>query len=590
MRGQERPPQQRPVFRSDAHFVIVDAYPVRDGKVVEGLAQADFEVREDGVLQAVETFEFVPGGSAEPESARRDPNTLAESREAVADPRARAFIVDLDIDHVSIAGAHRIRVPLVQMLNRMLTPNDLFAVTSTEHEPGTMTFARKVITTEDMLAGYWAWGMRDSIVVTDEVERGIKDCFETKVTSAGIVDRYVDDGARSRKLPDVIVEMYRESQVLDHLEDLVDYAGHLREGRTSIVLVTEGWRLRAPDPNLIKEIEDTQRGMPPSPASVQGRLTMFDSVAEGHRDACILLGQRIAREDPQARLREIIQRANSRNVSFFPVNPAGLVVFDSSIGEVPRPAATGQGSILGDDFDRVTRRDQGLRTLAENTDGLAVVGNNDLGAGLTKVTDTLRSFYLLGYYSTNRSFDGKARRITVKVGSEDVRARRGYYAPTEAERVARANPVVAAGPSPIELALDVLAGLRSADDKTFNVTRYLKADAAPILGMPAVFRATSSPRSPLAPVTAPAFMRHERVHIEWPVEQALTERSARVLGRNGTPLAIAVTLTEREGANGPILSADLLCGALGQGDYVVEVQVASASGTKTTMVAFRVVP
>jgi hypothetical protein len=246
--------------------------------------------------------------------------------------------------------------------------------------------------------------------------------------------------------------------------------------------------------------------------------------------------------------------------------------------------------VLEDDFERVRLRTDGLRTLAANTDGIAVVDSNDLGAELRKVTDTLRSFYLLGYYSTNRSFDGKPRRISVKVGASDVRARRSYYAPTEAERLARANPVAVAGPSAVELALDVLAGLRSADDRTFNVTRYLRADAAPILGMPAVFRATSSPRSPLAPVTAPAFMRHERVHIEWPVAQALTERSARLLGRNGSPLAVAVTVTERVGPGGPVLAVDLLVGALGYGDYVVEVQVASASGSRTTMVPFRVVP
>src|SRR5687767_5414238 len=174
--GQSPQRPQQPVFRSDAHFVLVDAYPIRDGKVVEGLTAADFEVREEGVLQAIETFEFIAGGDAEPESARRDPNTVAESRAAVADPRARAFVVDLDIDHVSITGSHRIRVPLVQMLNQMLSPQDLFGVISTEHDPGSISFARKVTTTEDMLARYWSWGMRDS-VITDPEEQGIIDCF-----------------------------------------------------------------------------------------------------------------------------------------------------------------------------------------------------------------------------------------------------------------------------------------------------------------------------------------------------------------------------------------------------------------------------
>ena len=58
---------QRPVFRSDSHFVTLDAYPLRDGKVVEGLTAADFVIREDGVPQKVETFEFVGGAAPEPE-------------------------------------------------------------------------------------------------------------------------------------------------------------------------------------------------------------------------------------------------------------------------------------------------------------------------------------------------------------------------------------------------------------------------------------------------------------------------------------------------------------------------------------------
>ena len=92
--AQTQKPQQ-PVFRSDAHFVLVDAYPLRDGKVVEGLAAADFEVREEGVLQTIDTFEFVDGGAPVPESARRDPNTVAESKAQVADPRARSAIPPL---------------------------------------------------------------------------------------------------------------------------------------------------------------------------------------------------------------------------------------------------------------------------------------------------------------------------------------------------------------------------------------------------------------------------------------------------------------------------------------------------------------
>jgi hypothetical protein len=59
---------QRPVFRSEANFVRVDVFPTRNGAPVKDLVAADFEVLEDGVLQKVESFEFVQvrGNLAQP--------------------------------------------------------------------------------------------------------------------------------------------------------------------------------------------------------------------------------------------------------------------------------------------------------------------------------------------------------------------------------------------------------------------------------------------------------------------------------------------------------------------------------------------
>ena len=48
-RSQQPAQEQRPpVFRAGATFVNVDVYPRRDGRVLEGLGVADFEVLEDG--------------------------------------------------------------------------------------------------------------------------------------------------------------------------------------------------------------------------------------------------------------------------------------------------------------------------------------------------------------------------------------------------------------------------------------------------------------------------------------------------------------------------------------------------------------
>ena len=56
--AQQQDPQ-RPVFRTGTSLVRVDAYPSKDGKILEGLTAEDFEVFEDGVLQKIESFQFV---------------------------------------------------------------------------------------------------------------------------------------------------------------------------------------------------------------------------------------------------------------------------------------------------------------------------------------------------------------------------------------------------------------------------------------------------------------------------------------------------------------------------------------------------
>ncbi len=96
----QKEPEQRPVFRGGANFVRVDVFATKDGVPVEDLKAEDFEVAEDGNPQKVETFEFVKiqtGGDA---TTRVEPRTVRESREMVADPRARVFVLFLDTYHV----------------------------------------------------------------------------------------------------------------------------------------------------------------------------------------------------------------------------------------------------------------------------------------------------------------------------------------------------------------------------------------------------------------------------------------------------------------------------------------------------------
>ena len=71
-----------------------------------------------------------------------------------------------------------------------------------------------------------------------------------------------------------------------------------------------------------------------------------------------------------------------------------------------------------------------LRILADETDGRAIIDQNDLGKGLKQVVRDTSVYYLLGYNSSKAPQDGKFHEIKVKVKRPGaiVRARRGSRA------------------------------------------------------------------------------------------------------------------------------------------------------------------
>ena len=70
---------------------------------------------------------------------------------------------------------------------------------------------------------------------------------------------------------------------------------------------------------------------------------------------------------------------------------------------------------------------------------------------------------------------------------------------------------------------------------------------------------------------------------------ALDQRIARLLDRRGQPLALPVTVTERDSDGRAVVAADLILGPLAEGDYVIELVVGSGAETERRFVAIRIV-
>jgi VWFA-related protein len=423
--GTPPPPQEqqpRQPFRTEANFVRVDAYPTRKGQPVLDLTAEDFEVFEDGKAQAVQSFERVIVTPAGPEALRSEPNTIEASRQLAANPRNRVFVLFLDTKHVSVSGGWHAREPIIRMIDRVLGPDDLVGIMTPRMAASDVVLARKTAVMADGLRNIWPWGERFTYQ-PDEREATYEMCFPA---------------LEQRDLLAEMLARKRERETLDALKELVYYLRDLREERKAIVTVSEGWVLYRPNTSVTR-LRGNEPIPGPDPIAVgpDGRLGMKDRNNIGFsRQTCDADRQYLAQIDNEQYFREIMGEANRGNATFYTVDPRGLPVFDTPID---------QKVGIHQDFAMLRARIDSLRTLADNTDGIAVLNHNDLDLGLKRISNDLSSYYLLGYYSNNSSLDGRYHTIKVRVKRPgvDVRARKGYRS-ASAEEVAAARTAAAA--------------------------------------------------------------------------------------------------------------------------------------------------
>jgi len=675
--------QPRPTFRTEANYVRVDAYPTKGGTPVADLTQDDFEILENGQVQKIEQFERVLIRGNVPQDLRREPNTVEEARQAAQNPRARVFVVFLDANFVTTEGSHNIRKPLIDTLDRLIGSDDVVAVMTPEMPAASITFARKTTTIEGFLTRYWPWGERHSIGTRDRQEDQYRACYPGNGPTSNCSD---DD----RGVADEMIARRRERQTMSALEDLVRYLRGVREERKAILVVSEGWRLYPENPNLARQLYCRVPTVPqPDFDPRTGRLSarVAPTNAGTDPDTCDGDRQALAHADNERQFRQFLDEANRANASFYPIDPRGLPVFDQPIYNTnmttgrPAPGTT-PIALPSADQAELNARLTALRRMAEGTDGLAVLNSNDLAGGLRRVTDDLSSYYLLGYYSSGK-LDGKFHPITVRVRKPgvQVRARRGYLAPTAESITARpatatatanteldaVNAAIAplanysrdlplrtqvaagwkSGPKPVAVvwvvgelgpSSEIGDSARGAAEASVEITT---ADGRTVASMRTsialgarTFRVALSPDEPLAEgeykvlvragaaalpsrdtraftiSAAPAasgtlwvrrgpttgnrelptadlrFRRNEQIRVESP---ALSSEpgTARLLDRFGKPLAVPVSIGQRDEPDGSHwLTAQLALAPLAPADYVIEI----SHGAGRTLAAFRVIP
>jgi hypothetical protein len=348
----------------------------------------------------------------------------AQSRQAIQDPRSRVFVLFLDPTRRTVR-IRAISQTLVNVLNRLIGPDDYVGVMVPPMKLSDVTFARRTVAIENLLRRDW-WGKRDSLLPADEIEDQYAYCYQSTAPAIG----------------QEMILRHREQQTFDALEDLVVSIRHLREERKAVLAIINGWLISRTNLNLVHlsttaAADGGAARQPPIGIDPRSGDSTADpnNMSEAALRKCELDRQVLSTLDHESRLRTIIEEANRSNTSFYPVDPRGLVVFDEGIVPSAQVGPPSANPTLRPEVEtsRLRAREDGLRRLAEGTDGTAVVGTNMIREALRRIVEDLNSYYLpdTRQESWTESF---TRSGAVSGRSVSVRARRNTGAANPTSR------------------------------------------------------------------------------------------------------------------------------------------------------------
>ena len=371
--GQQKPtPQQIPVLRSTVDIVSTDVV-VRDarGQFIPGLTVKDFAVFEDGVQQKILAFTATLGGrivadiAPVPEPVASEGIVLPRSNRTPLAP-GRIFIIFIDDLHVQGSDTSMMRQILGWIRDTVLHEEDLVGIVS---------------------SGYSSIAFD---VAPDPQHRRFNAAIEKAMGSAM---SYVDviHGAQTIEGPSGLRPMTYTA--LRTAAEILDQMEKVTNRRKAFIYVSSGYDFNPLTDSRYKALMDNY-GRASSPDDLATNRNPFE---RGH--------QQFADSDMYMALGEVIRRAQRANVTFYPVDPRGLV------------AGPPAGLNLSDNewAKMVNTSLSSLDTLAGETGGFAVTRTNGFKEAFQKIDNDMSDYYMVGYQSSNPDPTKISRRIEVKV-------------------------------------------------------------------------------------------------------------------------------------------------------------------------------
>jgi VWFA-related protein len=435
------PPPSQPTIGVTAAEVAVD-FVVRDakGRIVRDLKPTEVEVYEDGVRQGVALFKLMSAtpepvaqpdrgaATAAPERSEPTPPTggaAAGSRLPPAAPGVeREALVALVFDRLSPSARPLAHDAAVAWLKLPAVPGRLVGVYRIDTG---LDEVQPFTDDRDLVMGALervARSLPTTFRAAEDRER-LRTLRQQRALLDGSVVSATTPVSAPESAGELVVPGTRPAPA-----GLLGYAMREEERRA---LEVEIAMLGA-----LEELESQQQGL----ATTGGLLALVNGLSTfpGRKAVVFFSEGLVLPERVVATLGSVISAANRGGVSFYAADAAGLRV-RSSAEETRRELAviadassswTGPISRRLEHNEDVLRLDpaSGLDTLSRDTGGFLIRDTNDIAAALRRVEEELGAYYLLSYAPRNEVWDGRFRRIELRVRRPGVtvQSRRGYYA------------------------------------------------------------------------------------------------------------------------------------------------------------------
>jgi VWFA-related protein len=386
-------PPPPPTYRAAVDLVTTDVI-TRDnaGQFVADLKPGEFEVFEDGVKQDVIQLLMFHGGRqysplAAPAQTQREGIILPPPR-PTNDTAGRIFVFVVDDLHLDFRNTGRIRDLFKKIRQQLVHEGDMFAIVST----GPSSIA---------------------IDMTYDLKR--LDEAMTKITGGGLRPADILEGGSTSEGPTEV--RYRAHVAFSTAYDLLTQLEQVHNRRKAVIYVSNGYDFN-PFPASRAKAEQERMGTSTTGSGTDSSGQAYQNPQDDPTGLFNQQGQEFAAADLARELAELTRTANRANVSFYTIDPRGLVGMPDLDETVD----------MTEWQDYVRMSQDSLRVLADETGGYAVVNSNDFDKALKRIDAETSDYYVLGYYSNNPDPLRRNRRIEVKVTRKDVNvwARKGY--------------------------------------------------------------------------------------------------------------------------------------------------------------------